>query len=128
MIEIAISDVNGGVLQKDIAENQNISFKYLDSIISSLKLKGLINNQKGKGSGYMLSKSPEEILVYDIYTAFESITVVDCLYNNTTCEMSDHCMAQCYWNDFKKDFIEMLKKKSLKNLIDEYYINKEVLV
>jgi DNA-binding IscR family transcriptional regulator len=46
MLEIAKAPDNEGILQKDIAKNQNISLKYLDSIISSLKLKGLIHNSK----------------------------------------------------------------------------------
>lgn len=127
MIEIASSDTSNGVLQKDIAANQNISFKYLDSIISSLKLKGLINTQKGKGSGYILSRPASEITMFDIYTAFETISVVDCLHNSQVCEMSEHCMAQCYWNEFKTDFSSILKNKTLNKLIEEYVINKEIM-
>lgn len=37
-----------GLLQKDIAENQKLSVKYLDPIINSLKAKGLIKNAVGK--------------------------------------------------------------------------------
>jgi len=48
MIEIAASTDSDGILQKDIAKNQNISNKYLDPIISALKLKDLISNSKGK--------------------------------------------------------------------------------
>jgi Rrf2 family transcriptional regulator, iron-sulfur cluster assembly transcription factor len=128
MIEIANSENSSGVLQKDIAAKQNISFKYLDSIISALKLKGLINTQKGKGSGYILSRPASEITMFDIYTAFETISVVDCLQNNTVCEISEHCMAQCYWNEFKMDFSQILKKKTLETLIKEYSNHKEIFV
>ena len=128
MIEIAGSDTSNGVLQKDISANQNISFKYLDSIISCLKLKGLISTQRGKGSGYILARSSDEITMYDIYTAFETISVVDCLQNNQICEISEHCMAQCYWNEFKTDFVEILKKKTLTAIIKEYSKNSAVLL
>lgn len=126
MIEIAGSDSNTGVLQKDIATNQSISFKYLDSIISSLKLKGLINTQRGKGSGYILSKPASEITMLDIYTAFENISVVDCLQNNAVCELTEHCMAKCYWSEFKDDFSTILSKKTLEMLIQEYSNNKTI--
>lgn len=126
MIEIAGSDSNTGVLQKDIATNQSISFKYLDSIISSLKLKGLINTQRGKGSGYILSKPASEITMLDIYTAFENISVVDCLQNNAVCELTEHCMARCYWNEFKEDFSNILSKKTLEMLLQEYSNNKTI--
>lgn len=43
MIDIAINQGKGqGVFQKDISFRQDISLKYLDSIINSLKVAGLI--------------------------------------------------------------------------------------
>lgn len=128
MIEIASAENSAGVLQKEIATNQNISFKYLDSIILALKLKGLINTQKGKGSGYILARPAKEITMLDIYTAFEPISVVDCLQNNSVCEITEHCMAQCYWNEFRTDFSNILKNKTLEMLINEYFVNKNILL
>jgi Rrf2 family transcriptional regulator, iron-sulfur cluster assembly transcription factor len=119
MIEIAYSGKVNGVLQKDIASKQEISLKYLDSIISSLKLKGLIVSQKGKGSGYMLARPAEEITMLDIYTAFDPIVVIECINNREICDLSQHCMAQCYWNGFKLDLIEILQKKTLAYIINE---------
>lgn len=117
MIVIAAAPESEGVLQKDIAENQDISLKYLDSIISSLKLKGLIVNVKGKGSGYMLTRPAKEITMYDIYTAFERIDIVECLNDGNNCPKLKHnCKANAYWVDLKMDFINMLKNKSLADI------------
>ncbi|MDD2280898.1 MAG: Rrf2 family transcriptional regulator, partial [Bacteroidales bacterium] len=91
VIEIACSNDPGGVLQKDIAINQEISLKYLDSIISSLKVKGIITHAKGKGSGFKLTRKPEEITVYDVYTAFEPIVIVDCINDMGFCDRSRNC-------------------------------------
>lgn len=119
MIEIANSSDENGVLQKDIAKNQNISLKYLDSIISSLKLKGLIANSKGRGSGYRITREPKDITMYDIYTSFEQIEVVECINNKGFCERSKHdCKANFYWNEFGQEFIELLTKKNLQQIID----------
>ena len=70
MIEIAGCLDPEGILQKDIAKNQNISVKYLDYIISALKLKGLIMNVRGRGSGYRLARPIDEITMLYIYSAF----------------------------------------------------------
>jgi len=67
MIEIALNENQSGVLQKDIAKNQQLSEKYLDQIIASLKVSGLIVNAGGKKSGYILNKPLSEIKIYDIY-------------------------------------------------------------
>ena len=120
MIEIAGSTDANGMLQKDIAKNQNISLKYLDPIISSLKLKGLIANSKGRGSGYRLTREPKDITMLDIYTAFEQIVVVECINNLNYCDRSMHdCKGRNYWNEFKNELAEMLQRKNLEQIIEE---------
>ena len=129
MIEISNSHDESGVLQKDIAKNQNISIKYLDTIISSLKLKGLISNSKGRGSGYKLTREPKEITMYDIYSAFENIDIVECINNKSFCERSLHdCKANYYWNEFKRDFIKMLKNKNLEEVVNSTYFECNSLI
>jgi len=119
MIEIATFLEPEGKLQKDIAKNQNISLKYLDVIISSLKLKGLIVNSKGKGSGYKLAKPANEISMLDIYTAFEQIVIVDCINNISFCDRSIHeCKARNFWCDFREEFKNILATKSLEQIIE----------
>jgi len=122
MIEIANSTEPNGILQKDIAKNQNISLKYLDPIIASLKLKGLVINSKGKGSGYKLTRPADKISMLDIYTAFEQIVVIECINNLSFCDRSLHdCKGRNFWNEFKVDFEKILSKKNLAQIIDETY-------
>jgi Rrf2 family protein len=110
------------MLQKDIAKNQNISLKYLDPIIASLKLKGLVINSKGKGSGYKLTRPAEKISMLDIYTAFEQIVVIECINNLSFCDRSLHdCKGRNFWNEFKVDFEKILAKKNLSQIIEETY-------
>lgn len=118
MIDIAKSDNPGGVLQKDIAVNQNISVKYLDSIIASLKTKGLITTSKGKGSGYRLTRPAEQISALDIYTAFEPITIVECIDNSGFCDRSCECCSRKYWNEFRDTIIKSLSEKNLYQIIN----------
>ena len=122
IIEIAISTEPNGVLQKDIAKSQHISLKYLDPIISSLKLKGLIVNSKGRGSGYKLTREPKDITMYDIYTAFEQIVIIECINNLGYCDRALHdCKGRNYWNEFRNDFTNLLTKKNLEQIIAETY-------
>ena len=122
MIEIANSTEPNGMLQKDIAKNQNISLKYLDPIIASLKLKGLVINSKGKGSGYKLTRPAEMISMLDIYTAFEQIVMIECINNLNFCDRSLHdCKGRNFWNEFKVDFEKILAKKNLSQIIEETY-------
>ncbi len=120
MIEIADCQSSEGVLQKDIAQKQQISIKYLDYIISALKLKGLIRNVGGRGSGYVLARPAEQITMLDIYTAFESILVVQCVSDESFCERSTPCCkANLYWKLFHKQFVEMLAGRNLEQIMQE---------
>lgn len=128
MIEIASTQDPNGVLQKEIAKSQHISLKYLDPIISALKLKGLITNSKGRGSGYRLTRAPKDITMYDIYTAFEQIVIIECVNNLSYCERSMHdCKGRNYWHEFKVDFEKILLKKNLEQIIDETFYECKVL-
>jgi len=118
MIVIATSSSTDGILQKDIAEDQDISLKYLDGIISSLKVKGLIVNVRGKGSGYRLSRPANEITMYDIYTAFERIDVVSCISIANSCPRAgDSCVARDYWSGLKLNITKLLKNETLADII-----------
>jgi Rrf2 family protein len=120
MVEIGMREDHHGVYQKEIAKKQLISFKYLDHIISSLKAAGLIINARGKKSGYILTRKPEEISTYDIIKAFEpGICIVDCVSNVFTCEVEDSCATKFFWEGLNNQMIDYLKNYSLKKIIDD---------
>ena len=107
-----------GLLQKDIAERQNISTKYLDAIIAALKAKGLIRNVKGKKSGYNLAKPADEISVYDVYCAFEpELAIVDCLQKPNMCESRDKCLVNGYWDELNSIIKSSMKQQKLVNFV-----------
>jgi Rrf2 family protein len=120
MIEIAQSDSSKGVFQKEIASSQALSNKYLDHIIHALKASRLIRNVKGKKSGYLLTRSPEEITVFDIHLAFEpGICLVECLYGNFSCAMSEQCLTKGFWGHLNNLIISYFKSVTLADLINQ---------
>jgi len=121
MIELAMDWGGKGLFQKDISERQSISYKYLDHIISALKTKGLIINVEGKKSGYRLSRKPEDITVYDIFTAFEpELSIVDCVSSSKEkCIGNKSCAAQELWCELNNHIIKFLKSQNLKVLSDK---------
>lgn len=88
-----------GLLQKEIAERQEIPLKYLDKIVSELRTADLLINVSGKKSGYLLARSPSEISVYDVYRAFEGkLTIIQCVNEAASCCHSEQCASQEFWN------------------------------
>lgn len=120
MIELALDKKGKGLLQKDISERQNISYKYLDHIISALKTRGLIVNVEGKKSGYRLSRSADEITVYDVFKAFEpELLIVDCLSPDGKCTNIKTCAAQEMWFGLNNTIIDYLKAYKISELAEK---------
>lgn len=130
MLEIAYDVTQKGVLQKEIALNQNISIKYLDHIIQALKVAGLITTARGKKSGYILTRKSSEITIYDIHNAFEhGICIVDCLTDNLQCIREKKCTVKNFWAGLNTMIIDYLQNTTLDDLVKEEYNNvKELLI
>lgn len=118
MIEIASADNEKGILQKDIAEKQQISNKYLDQIIYSLKKADLISNVKGKKSGYKLNRPADKITAFQIHQAFEKeVAIINCLSKNINCDMEDICQTRPFWNGLNALIIEYFSNATLEDLV-----------
>lgn len=74
-----------------ISKSENISLKFLESILLTLRKNGLLGSKKGKGGGYYLLKEPNEILMTSIYRILEGpISMVPCVSLNFY-EKCDDC-------------------------------------
>lgn len=118
MVDLAGNLGNTGILQKEISERQLIPLKYLDSIISSLKSAGLIVNYAGKGHGYVLTRQPEHISVYDIYRAFEpDLTQTNCQCGDDECLKGDLCPDSDFWYFLNSEIKKIMSCSTLEQLI-----------
>jgi len=129
MVEIALDESGTGVYQKDISERQKISVKYLDNIIASLKTAGLITTTRGKKSGYRLTRSPDQIKIFDVYKAFESeIAVVDCMGCNFVCELSETCATKEFWSGLNRSVIKYFQSYTVADLMKKQKKKKKALI
>ena len=80
MIDLAEHNNGKFIPLKDIAERQEISEKYLESIVKSLTKADVLEGLRGKGGGYRLTRPAEEYNVYEILKLTEgSMAPVSCL-------------------------------------------------
>jgi Rrf2 family protein len=124
MIEISNNRSSTGMLQKDISAAQEIPLKYLDSIITGLRNAGLIINFRGKRSGYILTRHPDEISVYDIYRAFEpELTLVNCTCPGNECSRIEICPAKDYWFELSSTIKKQMESSSLDQIVKRHKIS-----
>jgi Rrf2 family protein len=123
MAEIASETSGKGVFQKDIATRQEISVKYLDSIIQELKTANLIVNAKGKKSGYVLTRDPKDITMMDIQNAFDNgIYLINCLVSEAQCDRAPDCNARKFWNNLNTIIIDYFKSITLQDIVDNNFV------
>ena len=71
------------VQTSEIAQNENISLKFLESILVILRKSGFLGSKKGKGGGYYLIKDPSEIRMTQVIRVLEGpIAMLPCVSLN----------------------------------------------
>lgn len=74
-----------------ISKNENISLKFLESILLTLRKNGFLGSKKGKGGGYYLLKEPKDIEMTAVMRILEGpISMVPCVSLNFY-EKCDDC-------------------------------------
>ncbi|MEG9328465.1 Rrf2 family transcriptional regulator [Salinimicrobium catena] len=67
----------------EIAKCENISHKFLENILISLRKAGFLGSRKGKGGGYYLMNPPSQIKMTDVIRELEGpIAMVPCVSLN----------------------------------------------
>ncbi|WP_459211091.1 RrF2 family transcriptional regulator [Aquimarina rhabdastrellae] len=116
---IAKKNCDHPVLISEIAKNENISQKFLESILLSLKKTGFLGSKKGKGGGYYLIKKPEEITMASIIRVLEGpIAMVPCVSLNfyekcNDCPDEDACTVHKLMIEVRDSTLKVLENRTL---------------
>ena len=99
MIALAEHQAEGYIPLKAIARRQDISEKYLESILKSLVQSQFLTGVRGKGGGYRLTRSPEQYTVGSILRLTEgSLAPVACLEQEPVeCPRRAECRTLPMW-------------------------------
>ena len=113
LVDMAEHERGGGYVPlKEIAARQEISEKYLESIVKLLVQNNVLIGVRGKGGGYRLNGTPDQFTVRRILEITEgSLAPVACL-----CEPHEPCarMANCrtypMWQGLSKLICDYLER------------------
>ena len=100
LIDMAEHSSTDYIKLKDVAQRQEVSEKYLESIVKQLVTGHIVVGLRGKGGGYRLAKAPDEIIVGDVMRIMEgSLAPVACLENeNFNCPRKAACRTLGFWS------------------------------
>jgi Rrf2 family transcriptional regulator, iron-sulfur cluster assembly transcription factor len=118
MIDLADhGEPNQPVRLKEVAARQGISKRYLETVAAPLKKARLLIAVSGRGGGYRLVRSPEEISVGQIIRAIMGeFNIVECVQTPDICPKSPVCPTRKVWVTLHDKILEVLGGFSLADL------------
>jgi len=101
MLDLAQHTEDGYISLKTIADRQDISMKYLETIVGSLKKAELLDSTRGKEGGYRLCRDPGEYSIGEILRCIEdNLAPVACIRSgNIHCDHAGECMTVPMWKE-----------------------------
>ena len=106
-----------------ISESENISRKFLESILLTLRKNGVLGSKKGKGGGYYLLKDPKDIPMTTVMRLLEGpIAMVPCVSLNfyekcDDCPDENACAVHGIMLKVRDNTLEIFRNTTLANLI-----------
>jgi len=120
ILELASNHGKGPLQLKIIARNQDISLKYLEQLMATLKSGGLVRSLRGSKGGYILAKAANQIRLSDVFSALEgpSAITVECLDDDSYCARTADCVTRQVWAQVQEAVMGVLESLTLQDLVD----------
>ena len=119
MLELAKNyDAGHFLTLSEIANNNQLSIKYLERIMSSLKNADYFESSRGVLGGYKLKYAPEHYKIGDIVRLAEGdIEITNCVKKEFKCPAKKLCKPYNLWNELNDLINDFLDSKTLKDLL-----------
>lgn len=107
---------------KELSARENISPKFLEQILLTLKNAGLLHSKMGVGGGYYLAKPPREITLGQIFRTLDGpVAPIRCVsqmaYESCECPDEDTCGLRMAMFDVRNAIVNVLDKTTLADVI-----------
>lgn len=120
ILELAINYGSGPIPLKNVSERLDVSQKYLEQLVASLKLAGLVKSVRGAHGGYALARHPSEIKLSEVIRTLEgSIAPSECVNDSKVCPRSKFCVTRSVWARMKEAMNGVLESTTLQDLVEQ---------
>ena len=105
---------------KEMAARQNISQKYMESIMTLLSKNDFVEAAHGKGGGYRLNRPASEYKIGDILRLTEgTLAPVNCLMEGAEpCDRAGTCQTLPLWSGLNKVICEYLDNTTIADMMN----------
>ena len=123
LVYLARNYNEGPVLIGQIAKEQHIPQKFLEAILLDLKNAGILNSKKGRGGGYYLIKSPDDVNIADVLRLFDgAIALLPCVTHKyyercEECRDESTCGIRDVFQEVRNETVNILKRSTLSQIM-----------
>ena len=104
---------------QQVADTTHISRRYLEQLAIALKRARLLRGLSGRGGGYMLARSPQEIKIGQIFeAAIGPVNIVECVAHPDQCLRAVFCECRAVYSLINQKINRVLNELSLADLSD----------
>ncbi len=119
MLDLALRYGQGPILAKDIARRQHISGLYLEHLLISLKVAGMVKSARGTHGGFTLAKPPSQITLSEIIRVTEgSMAPTECVDDPEAYPRAVFCVIHDVWAEVKAAISSILEATTLQDLLE----------
>jgi Rrf2 family protein len=125
VVSLAANHGKGFLQAKEIASQQDVPVRYLELLLSHLRRARLVNATRGKNGGYILTKTPSSISVWDVVSIYEGKTV----FTHDAPMRSGKKMHEVYtsvWREAENRVVEYLKSVKISDIAEAISTGKEM--
>ena len=107
---------------KEISQREQISPKFLEQILLTLKNAGLLHSKMGVGGGYYLARPASEITLGQIFRVLDGpVAPIKCVsqmaYESCGCPDEETCGLRLVMSDVRNAIVDILDHTSLADVI-----------
>lgn len=126
LLYMAIKGMETKISIKEIAEEENISGRYLEQIFSVLKQGNIVKSVKGASGGYIFSKDIKEITVKEL---------IELLEKDIYCEIDEKIevgtlegtLNELLWKEYNKKLEKFFGDLTLETLVNKHKESKNLM-
>ncbi len=120
VLELALEYGNKPMQIKTIADREDISNKYLEQLMSTLKSSGIVRSIRGPKGGYLLAQAPSQVKLSKVVMALEGpLIIVDCIEHPEFCVRCTDCVTRQVWAEIHSAMMSVLEAQTLQDLVDK---------
>lgn len=122
-LDLAQNQGDGYVALSEVSKRQDVSLKYLETIVATLVRGGLLRSQRGMSGGYRLSRDAKDISIYQIFNLTEgSLSPVACINcGQNFCTREGICQTKEMWANVDNLLNNYFKSISVQDLLEKNF-------